>query len=78
VIPSSVDPSQPIDPQLVRDFDIRSPRAADEVKQIADDVWTQNPVILFAEVRSIVSIWWHDIDYFVPSSGHCVLVKSES
>jgi len=52
IIPSSVDPSQPIDPQLVLDFDIRSPRAADEVKQIVDDVWTRNPVILFAELRS--------------------------
>lgn len=51
VIPSSVDPSRPIDPQLVLDFDTRSPRAVDEVKQIVGDVWAQNPVILFSNFQ---------------------------
>ncbi|KAJ7282696.1 hypothetical protein C8J57DRAFT_1499666 [Mycena rebaudengoi] len=32
VIPSSVDPARPIDPELVLDFDLRSPRAMREVE----------------------------------------------
>jgi hypothetical protein len=55
IIPSSVNPSQPIDPQLVLDFDTRSPRAADEVERVVADVWAQNPVILFSQVPSVVS-----------------------
>lgn len=51
VIPPFVDPSRPIDPQLVLDFDTRSPRAADGVQEIVEDVWTRNPVILFSKVR---------------------------
>jgi hypothetical protein len=52
VIPPSVDPSRPIDPQLVLDFDTRSPRAADGVQEIVEDVWTRNPVILFSKLHS--------------------------
>jgi hypothetical protein len=52
VIPLSVDPSRPIDPQLVLDFDTRSPRAVDGVQEIVDDVWTRNPVILFSKLHS--------------------------
>jgi hypothetical protein len=52
VIPYSVDPSRPIDPQLVLDFDTRSPRAVDEVRKIVEDVWAQNPVVLFSKVIS--------------------------
>ncbi|KAK0194999.1 hypothetical protein F5146DRAFT_1172686 [Armillaria mellea] len=40
VIPSFVDPSLPIDPQLVVDFDPQSPRVADEIQNMIDDVWT--------------------------------------
>jgi hypothetical protein len=50
-IPWSIDPSQPIDPQLVLDFDTRNPRAADEVKQIVEEVWSRYPVMLFTKVR---------------------------
>jgi len=50
VIPSYVDPSRPIDPQLVLDFDTRSSRAADEMRVIVEDVWTRNPVVLFSKV----------------------------
>jgi hypothetical protein len=53
VIPSFVDPSRPIDPQLVLDFDTRSTRAADEMRAIVEDVWTQNPVVLFSKVYSL-------------------------
>lgn len=50
VIPLSVDPWQPIDPQLVLDFDTESPRAAEEVQAMVDDVWTRNPVFLYSKV----------------------------
>jgi len=60
-IPRSIDPSQPIDPQLVLDFDTRNPRAADEVKQIVEEVWSRHPVMLFTKThhgnsREITSI----------------------
>lgn len=55
VIPSTVDPSRPIDPQLVLDFDTRSSKVTAELKQMVDDVWAQNPVILYSQVRSAVS-----------------------
>lgn len=51
VIPPSVDPAQPIDPQLVLDFDTRSSRAADEVRHMVEDVWSRNPVFVYSKVR---------------------------
>lgn len=51
MIPRSIDPSKPIDPQLVLDFDTRSPRAADEVNQIVKHVWTRYPVMLFTKLH---------------------------
>ena len=53
VIPSNVDPSKPIDPQLVLDFDTRSPQAADEIAQLEHDAWVRYPVVLFSKVRHI-------------------------
>lgn len=50
VIPHSVDPSLPIDPQLVLDFDATSPKAVEEVKVMVEDVWSRNPVFLYAKV----------------------------
>ncbi|CCL98694.1 uncharacterized protein FIBRA_00697 [Fibroporia radiculosa] len=55
VIPSSVDPSQPIDAQLVLDFDTRRSDAADEMQRVVDDVWARNPVLLYAKFYSPVS-----------------------
>lgn len=52
-IPSSVDPSLPIDPQLVLDFDTRSPRAPEEVQAMVDDVWSRNPVFLYSKVGAL-------------------------
>lgn len=49
-IPSFVDPSSPIDPQLVLDFDTRGPRASLEVQAMVDDVWSRNPVFLYSKV----------------------------
>jgi len=54
-IPPSVDPSVPIDPQLVLDFDTHGPRAANEVQAMVDDVWLQNPVFLYSKRYSSVS-----------------------
>jgi hypothetical protein len=50
VIPSNIDPSKPIDPQLVLDFDTRSPQAENEIDNLVIDVWLSNPVVLFAKV----------------------------
>jgi hypothetical protein len=50
VIPSNIDPSLPIDPQLVLDFDTRGPEAEDEIADVIVDVWTNNPVVLFTKV----------------------------
>lgn len=54
VIPHTVDPSTPIDPQLVLDFDTRGPRAHEEVRAMVEDVWLRNPVFLYSKVGSNV------------------------
>ena len=53
VIPTDIDPTQPIDPQLVLDFDTRSPRAEEEVANIVSDVWLRNPVVVFSKVKCL-------------------------
>lgn len=55
VLPTTVDPAQPLDPQLVLDFDTRSPSARDEVVEVVHDAWHRNPVVVFAKSRSSVS-----------------------
>jgi len=55
VIPPTVDPSLPIDPQLVLDFDTRGPHARDEVKAIVEEVWQRNPVFLYSKLYSPAS-----------------------
>jgi len=55
VIPSNIDPTLPIDPQLVLDFDTRSPEAADEIADVVVDAWMNNPVVLFTKLRSAIS-----------------------
>ena len=55
VIPSNVDPSKPIDPQLVLDFDTRSPQALTEVAQLEHDAWVRYPVVLYSKVRVLFS-----------------------
>lgn len=52
VIPSNVDPLHPIDPQLVLDFDTRSPQALQEVEQLVVDSWARYPVVLYSKVRA--------------------------
>lgn len=51
VIPSNVDPSLPIDPQLVLDFDTRTSQALVEVAQLEHDAWVRYPVVLYSKVR---------------------------
>ncbi|EGN99921.1 hypothetical protein SERLA73DRAFT_152098 [Serpula lacrymans var. lacrymans S7.3] len=55
MIPRSVDPTKPIDPQVVLDFDTRSTRAAEEVHQIEEEVWARHPVVLFTKLHSAAS-----------------------
>jgi hypothetical protein len=55
VIPSNVDPSRPIDPQVVLDFDTRTAHAAEEVQALVEDVWVRNPVVLYAKYFSPVT-----------------------
>jgi hypothetical protein len=52
-IPSFVDPTQPIDPELILDFDTRSPRALQEVQVLVEDVWSKNPVFLYSKVSPL-------------------------
>lgn len=51
VLPPSVDPTTPLDPQLVLDFDPRSESARDELDRLVDQIWTRFPVMLFTKVR---------------------------
>ncbi|KIP06967.1 hypothetical protein PHLGIDRAFT_90155 [Phlebiopsis gigantea 11061_1 CR5-6] len=55
VIPSNVDPSLPIDPQLVLDFDTRSSQAMTEVAQLEHDAWVRYPVVLYSKMHSPTS-----------------------
>lgn len=55
MIPATVDPSLPIDPQLILDFDTRGPHAEEELQAVMQDVWTRNPVMLYSKVHSPVS-----------------------
>lgn len=52
VIPTDIDPAEPIDPQLVLDFDTRGPYALEEVADVVTDVWTRNPLVVFSKVTS--------------------------
>ncbi|KAI0279390.1 hypothetical protein BGY98DRAFT_915886 [Russula aff. rugulosa BPL654] len=70
VIPSNIDPSRPIDPQLVLDFDTRSPEAEGEIDDVVLGVWMNNPIVLFTRLRSAVSrevkAILHDMDLKPP------------
>ncbi|KAG9316753.1 hypothetical protein JVU11DRAFT_2814 [Chiua virens] len=51
VVPSSVDPHTPLDPQLILDFDPRSESAKEELERVVEQVWSRFPVILFTKAR---------------------------
>ncbi|KAI0745928.1 hypothetical protein C8Q76DRAFT_44761 [Earliella scabrosa] len=55
MIPLHVDPSKPLDPQLILDFDTSGPHADEELQAVIQDVWTRNPVMLYSKVHSPLS-----------------------
>ena len=55
VIPSSVNPAIPLDPQLVLDFDPHSPQAEEAIKDLVHDAWTRYPVVLYSKVRRVAN-----------------------
>lgn len=55
IIPSTVDPSRPIDPEVVLDFNTHGPHAVQELEQLVADAWTHYPVVLFSKVSA--SFW---------------------
>ncbi|KAJ8507900.1 hypothetical protein ONZ45_g9773 [Pleurotus djamor] len=49
----SVEPSSPIDPELVLGFDVR--RNPEELDQLVEDVWSKHPVVLYSKHYSALS-----------------------
>ena len=50
ILPPSVDPSQPIDPQLILDFDTRADGAEAELKRLVTATWENYPVVMYTKV----------------------------
>lgn len=50
ILPPSVDPHQPIDPQLILDFDARRDGADAELKRLVTATWENNPVVMYTKV----------------------------
>lgn len=50
ILPPSVDPSQPIDPQLILDFDTRADGAEAELKRLVAATWETYPVVMYTKV----------------------------
>jgi len=55
ILPPSVDPFQPIDPQLILDFDTRVDGAAEELKRLVAATWEYNPVVMYTKVFTPLS-----------------------
>lgn len=53
VLPSSVDPHQPIDPQLILDFDTRRDGAKAELKRLVTSTWENHPVVMYTKVSTL-------------------------
>ena len=51
MLPSDIDPSKPLDPQLVVGFDTRANGAQEEVQALVDETWSNYPVVIFSQVR---------------------------
>ncbi|KAF9653967.1 hypothetical protein BDM02DRAFT_3107152 [Thelephora ganbajun] len=49
ILPSSADPSQPIDPQLILDFDTRTDGAEAELKRLVATTWENYPVVMYTK-----------------------------
>ncbi|KAL4080395.1 hypothetical protein V8B97DRAFT_1932190 [Scleroderma yunnanense] len=54
-LPPAVNPNQPLDPQLILDFDTGGESAREELSRVVDDMWTRHPVVLFAKLHSLHS-----------------------
>jgi len=50
-IPSYIDPSKPLEAELILGFNARSSRASAEVAELVDETWQINPVVMFGEAR---------------------------
>ena len=52
-LPQHVDPAEPLDPELVLDFDVRrdKARARGEVRRVVGETWRENPVVVFRVSR---------------------------
>ncbi|KIY48049.1 hypothetical protein FISHEDRAFT_59248 [Fistulina hepatica ATCC 64428] len=49
-LPDWIDPTVPIDPDVVLAFDTRSPNAANEIRSMMEEVWVHNPVVVFTKL----------------------------
>ena len=49
-LPSHIDPSKPLDPQLVVGFDTRADGARDEIEALVEETWSNYPVVIFSQV----------------------------
>lgn len=50
-LPSHVDPSRPLDPTIILDFDPSHRRARDELASLRRETWQLNPVVVFGRSR---------------------------
>jgi len=53
ILPPSVDPSQPIDPQAILDFDTRTDGAEAELKRLVAATWENNPVVVYTKPSTL-------------------------
>ncbi|EJD47019.1 hypothetical protein AURDEDRAFT_87064 [Auricularia subglabra TFB-10046 SS5] len=51
-LPASVDPSAPLDPDLVLGFDPRDPAMRGEIREAVRDAWRTNPVVILSELKT--------------------------
>lgn len=49
-LPFDIDPSKPLDPQLVVGFDTRADGAMEEVEALVEETWSNYPVVIFSQV----------------------------
>lgn len=52
-LPSSVDPTVAVNPDLVLEFDTQTPNAPHEVLELVAETWLRFPVVLFSKVCDV-------------------------
>lgn len=55
ILPSDIDPSKPLDPQLVVGFDTRAEGAEEEVDAVVEETWSNYPVVMFSQVMLTIA-----------------------